>query len=110
MWAAAVCAAVLELATTGVGAAGAHPERPNPSENCALVTEQELETLLGTDITHGACLAFVAGDNPVPLFVSACQSPGSIASLEDFYGVDVPEDNIGQCVNFLRDFFGEGAV
>ena len=108
MFAAAVGAAVLGLTAMGVGAVGAHPERPNPSQNCALVAEEELEMLLGTDVTHGACVAFVATDNPVPLFVSACESPESIASLEDFYGVDGPEDNIGQWVNFLRDFFGDG--
>ncbi len=98
--AAAVGAGVLGLAAMGV--APAHAQEPNPSQICDLFLEEGLESILGADISHGACVALVAAENPVPLFVSICKSPEAIAVVEEVFHVDIPEGSVGQCVKFLK--------
>ena len=101
----AIAAAMLGIGTLGV--APASGQEPGPSQICDLFLEEAFEEFFRTDISHGACVALVAATNPVPLFASLCKSPVAIARIEAVFGVDVPDRNVGQCVNFLKENFRE---
>ena len=90
--------------TLGAVVAPAAPTvaQDNVSQFCKEI-DPFLDLIFGTDISHGACVAFLQAGNLTPGIASLCRNEEVQEAVADFAGV---EENHGQCVNVLKALVG----
>ncbi len=96
-------ALVLVLALGAVVAPAAPAAaQDNASQFCQEI-DPFLDLIFGTDISHGACVAFLRAGNPTPGIASLCRDADVQEAVAAFAGVRATH---GQCVRVFKALVG----
>jgi hypothetical protein len=97
--------ALILVLTLGAVVAPAAPAvaQDNASQFCTEIAPI-LDLIFGTDISHGACVAFLQAGNLTPGIASLCRNEEVQEAVADFADV---RENHGQCVKVLKALVGE---